>query len=43
MKKYYRARPVIAITPPPPPTVQVVYEYIYYESVIDPKWDELDM
>ncbi|XP_012286596.1 protein Wnt-7b isoform X2 [Orussus abietinus] len=22
MKKYYRARPVIAITPPPPPTVQ---------------------
>jgi len=23
MKKYYRARPVIAITPPPPPTVQV--------------------
>ncbi|XP_011155650.1 protein Wnt-7b isoform X3 [Solenopsis invicta] len=24
MKKYYRARPVIAITPPPPPTVQAV-------------------
>ncbi|XP_008214806.1 protein Wnt-7b isoform X2 [Nasonia vitripennis] len=22
MKKYYRARPVIAITPPPPPTIQ---------------------
>ena len=24
MKKYYRARPVIAITPPPPPTMQVI-------------------
>ncbi|KAL0126528.1 hypothetical protein PUN28_005121 [Cardiocondyla obscurior] len=24
MKKYYRARPVIAITPPPPPTVQTL-------------------
>lgn len=24
MKKYYRARPVIAITPPPPPTIQVI-------------------
>lgn len=23
MKKYYRARPVMAITPPPPPTIQV--------------------
>lgn len=25
MKKYYRARPVIAITPPPPPTMQVIF------------------
>lgn len=24
MKKYYRARPVIAITPPPPPAIQVI-------------------
>jgi len=25
MKKYYRARPVIAVTPPSPPTIQVTY------------------
>lgn len=25
MKKYYRARPVVAVTPPPPPKMQVSF------------------
>lgn len=45
MKKYYRARPVIAITPPPPPTVQVVVLLmsIANKSMIDLKYDKVNV
>jgi len=35
MKKYYRARPVIAITSPPPPTVQVACSINVYCEISD--------